>query len=432
MKIPRSVFFLGLVSFFNDVAAEMIYPIVPIFLTTILGAPVSILGFIEGVAEGTAALGKLLFGYLSDKVQKRKVFVVAGYSFSTISKLLVGLATFWPAVLFARFIDRLGKGVRTSDRDSILLQNTNKKNKGFIFGFHRAFDSGGAVLGPIFALILLSLLKENIRLIFFIAFVPSVIGLILLIIFVKEKKTTSAGKLKEGNFRGEGKNFGISALESAGKTAWREGVRLAESQNFLPDLSENRLDKLKSIWKNINPSFKLFFLISILFSLGNSSDVFLILRAKNLGLTTGLVIVTYILYNLSQTIFAAPAGKLADKIGARRVFAGGLLVFAFVYFAFGIINNPVYIWFLFPVYGLYIAATDGVSKAYISEFIKEEQSGTYFGLYQTGIALSAFFASFIGGILWNKIAPSATFYYGSLMSLLAFFILAYGKLVKRI
>lgn len=387
-KIPKNVFFLGLVSFFNDVASEMIYPIVPIFLTSVIGAPVSVLGFIEGLAEATASIMKFASGYLSDRVQKRKIFVVSGYGLGAISKLLIGFASSWYFVLFARFIDRLGKGIRTSARDSILLQNTTSQNKGFIFGFHRAFDSAGAVFGPLLALILLSLLKENIRLIFFLAFIPSFIGVILLILFVKEKKADKKEEKKE--------------------------------------------IKISIKWSSLNSGFKLFFLISIIFALGNSSDAFLILRAKDLGLTTTLVVLTYVLYNIAQTIFSTPAGQLADKIGARKVYALGLIIFAFVYFLFAIINNPLWIWFIFPIYGVYIAFTDGVSKAYISQFIKEKESGTYFGIYQTGIAFASFFASFIAGILWSQFNPSLTFFYGSAMAILALVILSYGKLFKKV
>lgn len=418
-SIPRSVIFLGLVSFFNDIAAEMIYPIVPIFLTSILGTPVSIMGTIEGVAEATAALMKFVSGYISDKVKKRKIFVVAGYSFSSLSKLLIGLSFSWHFVLFARFIDRLGKGVRTSARDSILLSYTTRQNKGFIFGFHRAADSAGAVLGPIVALLLLSLLKENLRLIFFLAFIPSVIGVLLLIVFVREKR--------EENLKLKAQNSEYLNFKTDDTRRWLENLG---AKPKIPIL-ETELPK-KTSARNLNPSFKLFFAISLLFSLGNSSDAFLILRSQNLGLSISLVIVTYMLYNLSQTIFAIPAGKLADKIGARKVYALGLLVFAFVYFLFGAISNPFWLWLIFPVYGLYIAATDGVSKAYISKFIKEEESGTYFGLYQTGMALSYFFASFIAGILWIRVGPSATFFYGCFMALLAFAVLAYGKIVRRI
>ncbi|PIV09859.1 MFS transporter [Candidatus Roizmanbacteria bacterium CG02_land_8_20_14_3_00_36_15] len=400
-KIPKNVLVLGLVSFFNDVASEMIYPIVPIFLTTVLGAPVFIVGMIEGIAEATASLGKFIFGYLSDKIHKRKIFVVVGYAASSISKLLIGLASVWPFVLFARFIDRFGKGLRTGARDSILLQNTTSKDKGFIFGFHRAFDSAGAFLGPILALILLTVFKENIRTIFFIAFIPAVIGVLLLTILIKE----------------ENEKAKIPVLNQS-PGAPLSGVR--------------RVKNTVSSFRMMDDRLIIFFIISIIFALGNSSDAFLILRAKNLGLTTTMTIFAYVLYNFFQSVFSMPAGSLADKIGARTVYAVGLLVFALVYFSFGIINHPLLIWILFPIYGIYIAATDGVSKAYISEFITEKESGTYFGLYQTGTAIASIIASFVAGILWTKVQPSAAFFYGAAMAMLAFLVLSYGKIFRKV
>jgi len=376
-KIPRNVVILGLVSFFNDFASEMIYPIVPLFLTSVLHTSIPVIGLIEGIAEALASISKYVFGAISDYFQKRKVFVVWGYSLGAISKLLTGLAYTWPLVLFARIIDRLGKGLRTASRDSILLENTTPQDKGYIFGFHRAFDSLGAVVGPLAALLTLYLLKDNIRLTFFIAFIPAVIAIILLIIFLKEKNKP---------------------------------------------ISEAKQKFVKIDWKNLNPQLKLFLIVSFLFSLGNSSDTFLLLNAKNFGMTTTLVVLMYVLYNISQTVFSTPAGVLADKLGAKKVFMGGLLVFSVVYFFFGFAQSSVWLWFLFPLYGIYIAATDGVSKSYISEFITTKESGTYFGAYYTLTAIGAFFASFIGGILWSKLSPSATFYFGSILSFVAFMI----------
>ena len=378
-SLPRNVVLLGLVSFFNDIAAEMIYPIIPIFLTSVLGTPVPIVGIIEGVAEATASLSKFIFGYISDFFRQRKPFVVSGYALGTISKLLIGLASTWPLVLLARFTDRLGKGLRTAARDSMLLSETRPENKGFIFGFHRAFDSLGAVVGPLTALVLLYFLKDNIRLMFFLAAIPSAIGVVLVLFLVKEKHASQAA---------------------------------ANSKRTLVKLS----------WNALSPPLRLFLVVSFLFALGNSSDAFLLLQAKNLGLTTTLVVLAYVLYNVSQTVFAAPAGSLADRVGARKVFAGGLVVFSLVYFLFGAIKNSLWLWFLFPVYGVYIAATDGVSKAYIAQFIKEEESGTFFGLHQTLTAVAGFLASFIGGFLWQYLSPTATFWYGSAMAAVAFLV----------
>lgn len=376
-KIPRNVLILGLVSFFNDFASEMVYPIIPLFLTSILHTPIPIIGLIEGIAEALASIGKYIFGALSDYFQKRKVFVVWGYSLGAISKLLIGLAYTWPLVLFARVIDRLGKGLRTASRDSILLENTTPQNKGYIFGFHRAFDSLGAVVGPLVALLTLYILKDNIRLTFFIAFIPGVVAIILLLIFLSEKK-----KLKTG-----------------------------VTKKFV-----------KIDWKILDPRLKLFLIVSFLFSLGNSSDTFLLLNAKNLGMSTTVVVFMYVLYNISQTAFSTPAGLLSDKFGAKKVFMGGLLVFSLVYFLFGFAQSSQLLWLLFPLYGVYIAATDGVSKVYISEFITTKESGTYFGAYYTLTAIGTFLASFIGGILWSKLSPSSTFYFGSILSFAAFII----------
>ncbi len=372
-NIPKPVWILGLVSFFNDLASEMIYPIVPIFLTSVLHASVPIVGIIEGLAEATASIAKYGFGTFSDYLKKRKIFVVLGYSFAAISKILISFAYIWPLVLFSRFIDRVGKGLRTAPRDSLLLENTSPTNKGYIFGFHRSFDSLGAVFGPLLGLLLLYLFKENMRLTFLIAFIPAMVA-VMLLIFVKEKSHT-------------------------------------------PSTQKSKFVKLS--WKSIDPSLKIFLISSFIFSLGNSSDVFLILRAKDLGLTTTLAVLTYVVYNIFQTVFATPAGRLADKIGAKKVYIMGLIIFAFVYFLFGAIHVSWWLWILFPVYGVYIAFTDGVSKAYISEFIKKDESGSYFGAYYTLIGIANFLASITGGILWYKFHPSVTMYFGSIMAVLA-------------
>lgn len=385
-KIPRNVIILGLVSFFNDVASEMVYPIIPIFLTSVLKATTSVVGLIEGIAEATASITKFLFGYLSDRAGKRKPFVAAGYSFSAISKGLIGLAASWPLVLFSRFLDRLGKGLRTASRDALLLQNTDEKNKGFIFGFHRGLDSAGAVVGPLLSLALIYFLANNLRVIFYLAVIPGLIGVLLLIFFVREKR-----------------------LENREKTG-----------------------KVQFSWTQLDKRVKFFILVSVIFALGNSSDAFLILRAKDLGLTVQFTVLVYVLYNIVQTIFSTPLGKLSDRIGYRRMFSFGLLVFSFVYFMFAFVEKSSYLWFLFPFYGLYVSATDGVSKAYLGEFIQEKEAGSVFGLYQMLIALASFFASWFGGILWEILSPSVTFYFGSLMSFSAFFILVVGKLRNRI
>lgn len=360
---------MGLTSFFNDVASEMIYPIVPIFLTSVLGAPVAVVGLIEGVAESTASILKVISGWLSDKYQKRKPFVIAGYSFSTLSKILLSLAYSWPFVLFARFVDRFGKGVRTSARDALIAESSNASARGKSFGFHRALDTLGAVVGPLVALLAIHFFDNNFRLIFFLAFIPSAIGVLLLVLFVQEKR-------KEPNLS-------------------------------IP---------LRLSWHNLDHSFKIFLIISFIFSLGNSSDAFLILRAQNLGLSLTLVVLVYVLFNFAYAAFSVPAGVISDKIGPKKVLLTGFLLFAIVYLLFGLIKSPVFLWLLFPIYGIYMALTEGVGKAYISNLIPQEKVGTAFGVYQTTIGLTTFLASLIAGLLWTYFGVSAPFIFGGIVA----------------
>lgn len=373
--ISKNVFVLGLVSFFNDVASEMIYPIVPIFLTSVLGAPVAIVGLIEGIAESTASILKVVSGWLSDKWQKRKPFTVIGYSVSAISKILLSLAYSWPLVLIARFIDRFGKGVRTSARDALISESSESSVRGRAFGFHRAIDTLGAVVGPIIALLAIHFLDNNFRLIFFLAFIPAFIGILLLLFFVKEKK-------REVN----------------------------SSSTFYFN------------WHNLDSSFKIFLLISFIFALGNSSDAFLILRAQNLGLSLTLVVLAYVLFNFTYATFSIPAGVISDKIGPRKVLLAGFLLFSAVYLFFGLVRSSFFLWLLFPVYGLYMALTEGVGKAYISNLVPPEKTGTAFGVYNTIIGLTTFFASLFAGLFWTYIGVSAPFIFGSIMALISAFL----------
>src|SRR3989339_77091 len=307
-KVSKNVIVLGLVSFFNDFASEMIYPIIPLFLTGVLGAPVSIVGLVEGIAESTASLLKAVSGWYSDRIRRRKEFAVFGYTFSTFAKLMMALAQTWPIVLFARFIDRFGKGIRTSARDALIAESSTAENRGFSFGLHRAMDTAGAVIGPLSAMWLLILFNNDIRKIFFFSFFPGFAGVLLLLLFVREAKKDNAGK-------------------QAVKIAWRE----------------------------LDPSFKIFLLVTVVFSLGNSSDAFLILRAKGLGLSIFYTIFAYVVFNLSYSLFSLPAGMISDRVGPRKVLFIGFLVFSAIYMMFGLVNNGAFVWILFPLYGVYMA-----------------------------------------------------------------------------
>jgi len=371
-KLSKNVIVLGLVSFFNDLASEMVYPIVPIFLTSVLGAPVALVGLIEGIAESTASLLKVFSGWLSDKSQKRKIFAVYGYSLSTISKLIIGVALSWPTVLLGRFIDRFGKGIRTSARDALIAESATKENVGRAFGFHRALDTAGAVFGPLAAILLINHFgSNNLRPIFYIALIPGIIGVILLLIFVKEKA--------------------------------------AAAKNNPPQF------KLA----NLTPAYKTFLVVSAIFALGNSSDAFLILRAQSLGLSTTSTVLAYVVFNLVYSILSYTAGSLSDKIGPRKLLVSGFFLFALIYLLFGINQSMTWVWFLFALYGVYMAISEGISKAYITQIASPEVIATSFGAYQTIIGVCTFFSSLIAGLLWTNVNPSAPFIFGSILAITA-------------
>lgn len=379
-KLPRNVWVMGFVSFFNDISSEMIYPIVPIFLKTVLGAPATVIGLIEGIAESTASLLKMISGWLSDHLKKRKIFVTFGYSLSGISKLLIGLATSWPFVLFARFIDRFGEGTRVAARDALILESVNIEDRGRAFGLHRSLDSLGAVIGPLLALVLISVYNDNYPTIFFIAFIPSLIGVILLITFIKEKK-------KDLTSRVEPKKLNLTFK-----------------------------------WSELHKDFQYFLIVSLIFAIGNSSDAFLILRAQNLGLSIIMTVATYVSYNLSYSFLSYPIGILSDKIGPKIILLCGFILFTLVYLGFGFITNSFWLWVLFPLYGIYMALTDGISRAYIAKTTTPEKSGTAFGAYQMVIGLCTLFASIIAGFLWKYINPGAPFIFGAIMAAIASFL----------
>ncbi|MCB0722521.1 MAG: MFS transporter [Ignavibacteriae bacterium] len=384
--ISKNVFVLGLVSFFNDIASEMIYPIIPIFLTGLLGVPVAIVGVIEGIAESTSSILKLFSGWLSDKARKRKPFAVIGYSLSAISKLILGFSYTWELVLTARFTDRFGKGIRTSARDALIVESSDKESMGRSFGFHRAMDTAGAVVGPLLAILVINFWIEDYKLLFLLAFIPSCIGVLLLILFVKEKNK---------------------------------------------DHSTSKPVKLS--WRNLDRSFKVFLLISFIFMIGNSSDAFLILRAKDLGLSLTMVIFAYVSFNVVYALSSTPAGILSDKIGPRKLLPLGFLLFAVVYLFFGIIDKSIFIWILFPLYGIYMAMTEGVGKAFISQLVPKERSGTAFGIYQLTVGLCTFIASLIAGLMWTYIDVSAPFIFGSItavISAIMFIILEKPEVIK--
>ncbi len=362
--VKQPVFFLGIVSFFTDVSSEMIYPLVPLFLTSIVGAPVAAIGLIEGVAESTASIGRLASGWLSDRLGMRKPLVMLGYGLSAIAKPLLAAANVWPAALGARFTDRLGKGVRTAPRDALMADVTPKESRGRSFGFHRAADSTGAVLGPAIGLGLFEAFSHDYRLVFVIAFFPAAAG-VLALTFVREHKPAAQPKGKARPLRDLGARFYI------------------------------------------------FLAISLLFAFGNSSDAFLILRSQNLGLTAAETVSAYILYNAIYTAASFPAGIASDRFGRRNIIVPGFAFFALVYLGFGAANHGYYVWPLFAVYGLYIAMTDAVGKAFVIDFAPADARGTALGVYTGGIGAMVLLSSVVAGELWDHVDPAAPFLLGA-------------------
>lgn len=373
--VPRNVLALGLTSFFADISGEMIYPLIPIFLTTVLGAPVAIIGLIEGVAEGTASIVKALSGWWSDRLGRRMPLVVGGYGLAAVAKLLLAVAFGWPVVLLARFVDRFGKGFRGSPRDALIAESAAPGQRGRAFGFHRSMDTAGAVIGPLLALVLVALLHGRLRPVFAIAVIPGLLGVIALII-VHEPRTM------------------------------HKGTAMAQPT-------------LRQCLRDVDPRLTLFLVASLIFALGNSSDVFLLLKAKSLGLSTTAVVLAYALYNFVYMGASLPAGVASDRLGRRNVFIAGLLIFAVAYAGFARAQDAMIIWLLFAVYGLYIALTEGVGKAFITDLTPRESRGTVLGAYGMLTGLAALLASVVAGVLWDTVGTGAPFVLGAVAALLS-------------
>jgi len=395
---------MGFVSLFNDTASEMIYPLIPTFLTVWLGAPVYIMGFIIGLSESLSNICKVFSGWYSDKLDTRKPFIVIGYSLSAISKAMIGLAYSWPMAMAARVADRLGKGIRVSARDALIADYTEPKYRGRAFGLHRGFDSAGAAIGPIIAIVLLSVLNNNLRTIFLLSLIPSIIGVLLLMFLTDGRKP---GQVK-----------------ISGKFSGNTSTQLS---------SEISLDvpHEKFALVSISPTFNKFLLITVLFNIGNSSDLFLILRSQNLALSLTITTAAYVLYHLTHSIFALPIGILSDKIGTEKILISGFLTFAISFALSGFIKDGAWMWLVFALYGLYMAQTDSIIKAHIANIVPPKMFGTAFGLYQTVVGICTFFASCIAGLLWTYVGSTAPFIFGSTMAVIATILFAWDVTFKH-
>ena len=372
--VSRNVFVLGLVSFAADVSSEMLYPVLPIFLSTTLGTPTALIGVIEGVAEGTASTSKVASGWWSDRLPQRRPLVAAGYALSGVGKLLLALSFVWPQALLARFTDRLGKGTRTAPRDALIADSSTERTRGRAFGFHRSMDTAGAVLGPLIGLALIASLGEDrLRLVFLIAVIPAVLSVLLVQLArerVRHPAPAAAGR-RRLDFSGAPRGY----------------------------------------WVVLG--------ISVLFAFGNSSDAFLLLRAKDLGLSLTFIILAYVTYNISYTLLSFPAGIVADRTTPRRVLSAGFLTFGFVYLGFSLAGSTAAIWPLFLAYGLTMALTEGVGRALIADASPADRRGAFVGLYHTSIGLAAVAASIVAGVLWDQIDPGAPFALGAATGLAA-------------
>lgn len=376
-RISPTVVVLGIVSLLTDVSSEGIYPLIPIFLTNVLHAQVAAVGLIEGIAESTASILRIFSGWLSDKFGDRKWITVIGYGLSSISKPLFAISQSWPQVLSIRFADRVGKGIRSAPRDALIADVTPPESRGLSFGFHRAMDTVGAVTGPLLAFWLLRSLHLGFRPIFWLSAIPAVLAVVILIAFVRSDKP------------------------------------IGQPKQALPRIRFNVFSR----------QFKMFLLVVTLFSLGNSSDVFLILRARNVGISTENILLIYVLFNSVSALMCTHAGDLSDRLGRRNVLLAGFLVFAGVYAGFAVVRNPSAVWGLFAVYGAYAALTAGVQKAFATDLVCASMRGTGLGAYQTLTGVALLPASLIAGFLWDKVSPSAPFYYGAGMALISAFLL---------
>lgn len=379
-NIPRQAVILGLVSLFTDVASEMLYPVMPIYLNAVLGASMSLIGVIEGAAEITAGLLKGYFGSLSDKLMRRRIFVLLGYGISALAKPLPGIFINVPATITARIADRIGKGVRTAPRDALLGASANGAS-GAVFGFHRGMDTLGAAIGPVIALIILALTSNNYPLIFLVAFIPSVIA-VGFIFFVKE--TPAAAK-------------------------------------------NNAKFSYKDFWRSAPKDYKQLIILFTVFSFANSSDVFLILKSGNVSHSNQNAIAGYILYNIVYAFSSYPLGRLSDKLSKRLIMSAGFIVFSFVYLGFAFADNIALIWALFALYGVYAAATEGISKAWISDLIPDERRGTAIGLHTMLASFAVMLGSSFAGAMWDMFGPQIPFLISSALSLCVAITLRFQK-----
>jgi len=372
-KIHPTVRALGWVSLYSDFASKMVYPITPLFLTAVLGAPVWTVGVIEGIAESSASILKLYSGWLSDRAGRRKPLAVAGYGFGALSKLGLAVAGTWLFVLAARLFDRVGKGLRAAPRDALIAENCASEQRGQAYGLHHRLETIGEVLGPLVGFAFLWHYTEQYRGVFVIAFFPALIGVLLLLFRVKEAKSSQ------------------------------------RANRALPSFT----------FKALNPIYRQYLGVVVLFGLGNSSDAFLLVRAQDLGFNSLQLLLLYSAFNLVSVALAVSVGKLSDRAGRRPVLMAGYGLFALVYAGFAIAQSKALIWILFLFYGLYGALTRGVQKALVADLVHPDRRGAEIGTFHMLTGIVALPASLLAGVLYVQVAVGAPFYVSAVLAAIA-------------
>ncbi len=389
--LPRNVWAVGFTSFFMDVSSEMVLNILPLFLANVLGVKTNIIGLIEGIAEATASILKLFSGWLSDKMGGRKWLAVAGYGLSALSKPFFYIASSWELIAGVRWADRVGKGIRTAPRDALVADSVTKETRGLAFGFHRALDTAGAMVGILIAILVVWLAQRNavdltkptFQTVVLISLLPAFLAVLSLVVGAKDVEVKGRRAAPKFSLRSMGRPFSV------------------------------------------------FLVIVSVFTLGNSSDAFLVLRAQNLGVTVIGILAMLAMFNLIYALVSTPAGSLSDRVGRRRLIIGGWLVYAAIYFGFALAQADWQVWLLYVAYGLYYGLAFGTYNAMVADLVPDNLRGTAYGTYNAVIGLLAFPASLIAGILWQGagtwagFGPSAPFLFGGALALLAALLMAF-------
>ena len=402
----KNIYLLGAVSFFNDFASEMIYPLIPVFINSVLGLGAAFIGIIEGIAETTNSLIKLFSGYFSDKFNKRKAFVLAGYTISNLLRPLIGIVSSWGGLLFLRFSDRVGKGIRTAPRDALIGDSAPAQRRGFAFGFHRSMDHLGAVAGSLIASLILYVFLLDIRKVFLLSIIPGVIAILIVVFGVKEVT---------GKINGQKKGLDTNAPKGGSSDTIKDGK-----------IEKKRILNFRE-FKALGGRFSYFLSILVIFALGNSTDAFLLLRASDLGIKTAEIPLLWAVHHISKAIFSTLGGHISDKLGRKTMIICGWVVYFLTYFGFAFADVPYMIWVLFVFYGLFFGFTEGVEKAFVCDMVPKENLGTAYGFYNLAIGLSALPASLIFGFVWKVFSFKAAFIMGACIAAVALIMLLFLK-----